>query len=129
MTPDEHLLQFLQEDLDICRDYLKQISLAAVKSQISKYPIFVAWRGENDLDLGLPLINRNELDLSFSFNVSHLEDFVLKGVIIQEKAGDFIKTYKNPAEYLCIFLAEEGAMSFVYAPFEKNQHDGREHLN
>lgn len=53
-----------------------------VKGDVTKYPIFVAIRGENDVDLGLPIVNRADFDISWNFNASHLEEFVSKGVVI-----------------------------------------------
>jgi len=121
MALDEEIYQSLHEDLDTCRDYIRQISLGMIKGHVSKYPVFIAMRGEIDFDLGLPIINRNDFDTTWSFNASHLEDFVVKGIISKEKAPDFIKTYKNPEHFMCVFVAEEGAMSFVFMPYDKNR--------
>ena len=121
MNLDEEIYKSLHDDLEICRDYIRQISTGMVRGDVTKYPIFVAIRGENDVDLGLPIVNRADFDISWNFNASHLEEFVSKGVVIREKANDFIKAYKNPQEYMCVFVAEEEAMSFVFMPYERNK--------
>lgn len=121
MTIDEEIYKSLHEDLEICRDYIKQISNGMIKGDVTKYPIFVALRGENDVDLGLPIVNRADFDISWNFNASHLEEFVSKGVVLKEKAKDFIGAYKNPSEYMCVFVAEEGATSFVFMPYDRNR--------
>ncbi|HLP52841.1 MAG TPA: hypothetical protein VK154_18260 [Chitinophagales bacterium] len=121
MSIDEEIYRSLHDDLEICRDYIRQISVGMVKGDVTKYPIFVATRGESDVDLGLPIVNRGDFDISWNFNASHLEEFVTKGVVIKEKAQDFIKAYKNPAEFMCVFVAEEGATSFVFMPYDKNR--------
>lgn len=120
MRIDEELYKSLQDDLDICRDYIKQISMGMVKGNVTKYPIFVAIRGENDIDVGLPVVNRADFDISWNFNASHLEEFVSKGLVLRDKAQDFIKIYKNPAEFLCVFVAEEETASFVFLPYNKD---------
>jgi hypothetical protein len=120
MRIDEELYKSLQEDLDICRNYIRQISLGMVKGNVTKYPIFVAMRGENDVDIGLPIVNRADFDISWNFNASHLEEFVSKGLVLKEKAQDFIKVYKNPADFLCVFVAEEETASFVFLPYNKD---------
>jgi hypothetical protein len=96
-----------------------------IKGGVSKYPIFIAMRGDSDFDLGLPIISRNDFDITWNFSASHLEDFVHKGVVDNEKAKEFIKAYKNPELFMCIFVADEGAMSFVFMPYDRN----REQLN
>ena len=90
-----------------------------LKGNVSKYPIFVAIRSLEDIDLGLPIINRDELELTWSFNASHLEDFVNSNIIHQDKLQGFMKNYKDPNEFMCIFIAEEGMMSFIFMPYEK----------
>lgn len=121
MTLDEEIYRSLHDDLEICRDYIRQISNGMVKGDVTRYPIFVATRGENDVDIGLPIVNRADFDISWNFNASHLEEFVSKGVVAKDKAPDFIKAYKNPAEFMCVFVAEEGATSFVFMPYDKNR--------
>ncbi|MCX6198345.1 MAG: hypothetical protein NTY88_03865 [Bacteroidetes bacterium] len=121
MNLDEEIYKSLHDDLEICRDYIRQISMGMIKGEVTKYPIFVATRGENDVDIGLPIVNRADFDISWNFNASHLEEFVSKGVVVRDKTNDFIKAYKNPLEFMCVFVAEEEAMSFVFMPYERNK--------
>ncbi|MBL7779028.1 MAG: hypothetical protein JNK66_12150 [Chitinophagales bacterium] len=125
MELNEDLYKSLYDDLEICRDYIKQIALGMMKGGVSNYPIFVAVRGENDVDLGLPLIKREDFDISWSFNVSHLEDFVNKGIIQKDKSAAFIQAYKNPVSFMCIFVAEDTSTSFVFMPYDRT----KENLN
>ncbi len=111
----------MQHDLSVCRNYIRQVSQGMLKGSVSKYPIFVAIRSQPDIDLGLPIINREELELTWSINASHLEDFANSNIIHQDKLPDFIKNYKDPNEFMCIFIAEEGMMSFIFMPYEKPQ--------
>jgi hypothetical protein len=121
MNLEEDVYRSLHNDVEVCRNYMKQISSGMIKGGVSKYPIFVAMRGEMDIDLGLPLINRNDFDISWNFNISHLEDFVNRQLVKTEKVKDFIKAYKNPEEFMCIFVAEEEAMSFVFMPYDRHR--------
>ncbi len=121
MTLDEELYNSLHSDLEICRDYIKQISKGMIKGGVSKYPIFVAMRGEMDLDIGLPIVNRADFDISWNLNASHLEDFVNHGVVKQDNVKNFVESYKNPDDYMCVFVAEENAMSFVFMPYYRNR--------
>ena len=121
MKFDEEILASLHHDLNVCRNYIRQVSQGMLKGSVSKYPIFVAVRSLADIDLGLPIINREELELNWSINASHLEDFVNSNIIHQDKLPDFMKNYKDPQEFMCIFIAEEGMMSFIFMPYEKPQ--------
>ena len=122
MKFDEEILASLHTDLNTCRNYIRQVSQGMIKGQVSKYPIFVVMRGDAvDIDLGLPIINREEMDLTWAVNASHLEDFVIHNIVSREKVDDFITNYKDPAEYMCVFVAEEGLMSFIFMPYEKPQ--------
>ena len=111
----------LHNDLEVCRDYVKQIALGMIRGGVSKYPIFIGMRGEMDIDMGLPIVNRNDFDISWNFNVSHLEDFVNKGLVARDKAADFIKAYRNPNEFMCVFIAEEDNNSFVFMPYDRHR--------
>lgn len=121
MKLDEEIFRSLHDDLEVCRDYIRQISMGMIKGSVSKYPIFIATRGESDLDLGLPIITRSDFDITWNFSASHLEEFVSKGVVDKEKASDFIKSYKDPTQYMCVFVAEENSTSFVFMPFDRHR--------
>ena len=121
MTLDEEVYKSLHDDLEICRDYIRQIALGMIRGSVSRYPIFIATKGESDFDLGLPLITRSDFDISWNFSASHLEEFVSKGVVSKAKVDDFIKAYKNAEQFMCVFVAEEGAMSFVFMPYDRNR--------
>jgi hypothetical protein len=121
MTLDEEIYKSLHDDLEVCRDYIRQISKGMIKGNVSKYPIFIATRGETDIDLGLPLITRNDFDITWNFSVSHLEEFVNKRIVSNDKVDDFIKAYKNPEQFMCVFVAEEGATSFVFMPYDRHR--------
>lgn len=121
MELDEELYNSLHNDLDVCRDYIKQIAAGMIKGGVSKYPIFIAMRGEMDIDMGIPIVNRADFDISWNLNISHLEDFVNKGVVKAEKAEAFIKAYKNPMEFMCVFVAEEEMMSFIFMPYDRRR--------
>jgi hypothetical protein len=115
---DEEILASLHHDLNVCRNYIRQVAQGMLKGNVSKYPIFVAIRSQPDIDLGLPIINRDELELAWSVNASHLEDFVNTNIIHQDKLNIFMKNYKDPKEFMCIFVAEEGMMSFIFMPYD-----------
>ncbi len=48
-----------------------------------------------------------------------------KGVVLLEKVEDFKKAYKNPEFFMCVFVADEAAGSFVFMPYDRQ----RDNLN
>jgi hypothetical protein len=46
-----------------------------------------------------------------------LEEFVEKGVIHREKKDRFIKQYKNPNEFMCLFVIVPEGANFVFYPY------------
>jgi hypothetical protein len=117
MAADEELLKQLSEDLSVCKEYLRQVSNAIRKGDVSKYPIFIAHREE--IDLGVPIIHRSEMDLFWSFSASHLEDFVNKKIVLLEKVEDFKKAYRDPSAFMCIFMIDNDEGCFIFLPFDK----------
>ncbi len=116
---EEFLLQ-LGEDLNTCREYLRQVSNAMRKGEVSKYPIFVAH--QDDVDLGVPIIHKSEMDLNWNFSASHLEDFVNRKIILDSKAPEFINAYRDPAVFMCIFLIDNEKGHFIFIPYENREH-------
>lgn len=114
---DEELLKQLSEDLSVCREYLRQVSSAMRKGDVSKFPIFIAHREE--IDLGVPIIPHAEMDLFWSFSASHLEDLVNKKIISEDKVEEFKKVYKDPHLFICIFMIDTEDGSFVFIPYDK----------
>ncbi len=119
MDFDEEILRLLGNDLKSCREYLRQVSSAMRKGEVSKYPIFVAY--DEDVDLGVPIIHKAELDLNWNFSASHLEDFVNRNIVLQHKIEDFKKAYRDPSHFMCIFLVSEDNGHFVFIPFEQRE--------
>jgi hypothetical protein len=85
---------------------------------LSQYPIFLAHQHESAL--GEIILDKNEFNSEWSIHASTLEEFVERGVIKKELRERFITSYKNPNNYMCVFvLVPEGA-NFVYFPYAKD---------
>jgi len=101
-TADQFLT--LQLQLQPYKKILAQASDIILDEQVSKYPIFIIHQQE--LNMGVSLIESGET-FKWSVNASTLEEFVTKELIFMEKAQDFISTYKDPEEYLCLFVLRD----------------------
>ena len=84
---------------------------------LSSYPIFIAH--QHELKLGEVILDRNELNTDWSIHASTLEEFEERGVIKPELKDRFINSYKNPNDFMCVFVVVPEGANFVYFPYGK----------
>ena len=108
-------LKSLEADLKLYSDSIKEISTEVRLEGLSDYPIFVAH--QHEVALGELILDRNELNTSWSVKASMLEEFIEKGVIHKDKKDRFIKQYKNPNEFMCLFVIVPEGANFVFYPY------------
>jgi hypothetical protein len=104
----------LEYELKPYRKILAQAAEVVLDENVSKYPIFVVHQQE--VAMGIPLIEADRKNYKWSVNVSTLEEFVTKGIIFEDKIDDFRKNYKNPELFLCIFSLSDLGAQFLYIP-------------
>lgn len=112
-------LKILQHDFAICRNYLRKVSQTMIEENITKFPVFAALPEEADLDVGVPVLRREELGTSYTFNASHLEDLANKEIIAADKRSVFVENYKDPAVYCCILMIDAESTGFVFIPYDQ----------
>jgi hypothetical protein len=83
---------------------------------VSNYPIFAAHMGE--LNIGLPLIEKEKHGGNWNINASTLEEFVAKNIVFSEKIEEFQSNYKNPDAFVCIFILSELGATFNFLPIK-----------
>ncbi len=107
-------LAALQQEL---KTYLPALTQAAdtIRAEgVSKYPILVLHKLE--IAIGIPIIDRHQVQGDWSVNASTLEEFVTKRLIPIEQADHFRKVYKNPEAYICLFVLSDIGANFVFLP-------------
>ena len=107
----------LERDLKFFNESIREVALEIIMEGLSEYPIFVAH--QHQLTLGEVILDRNELNTEWSIHASTLEEFVEKGVIKEILKERFISSYKNPHEYMCVFVVVPEGANFVYFPYIK----------
>jgi hypothetical protein len=85
-----------------------------LEQEISKYPIFVLHK--QPIELGISLKNEINTPNEWLVNLSTLEEFSTKQVIEASRVNRFTKIYKNPSEFLCLFVIDEFGANFVFLP-------------
>jgi hypothetical protein len=129
---NKDVLTVLQEDFNVCKNFIHKVAKTLLNEEVSKYPIFVAVFEDQDIDLGIPILRREEIGSAFTFNASHLEEFANKGLVLEDKQAAFRKNFKDPFEQCCIFITTAEESSFVFLPYETEmvwEPANREQLN
>lgn len=102
----------LERELKPYMEVMGTAADAIVEKGISDYPVLVIH--QQQIELGIPVVKRDEVEGNWSVNASTLEEFVMKNVIQQDKTEDFQSIYKDPSEYLCLFILSELGAQFIF---------------
>ncbi len=112
MADQMALLEELQENL---KPYLRMLGDASemiLTQEVSRYPIFIIH--SQPVDIGLPLWDHESAGGDYSISASSLEEFVTKQLIQMEKVDDFIRIYKKPKDYFCLFFITTQQAQFIF---------------
>jgi hypothetical protein len=105
----------LEKDLELYADSIKEIAIAIISEGLSHYPIFVAH--QHTVSIGEMILNKDDLNTNWTVQASTAEEFVEKGIINPEKKDQFLKTYKKPEEFMCVFVIVPEGANFIYYPY------------
>jgi hypothetical protein len=114
----ESPLLSLKKDLKLYSDSIREVSVEIMVEGLSRYPIFIAH--QHEVKLGEPILDRNDLNTEWSIHASTLEEFVERGIIKKKLQERFVKSYKNPNDFMCMFVIVPEGANFVYYPYEKS---------
>lgn len=114
----ESPLLSLERDLKIYSESIHEVAIEIILEGLSSYPIFIAY--QHIVKLGELILDRDDLNMDWSINASTLEEFVEKGVIKKELKERFVKSYKNPHDFICLFVVVPEGANFVYYPYKKS---------
>lgn len=115
---NRRLLGLISQDFVKVADQLKEASYQIRKRGFSEHPIFVAVQTE--LELGVLLIGKTELDNEWSYRASFLDEFVQRNLIGLESIEMFKENYKQPDEYACLFVIQGDFAGFVFIPYPED---------
>ncbi|NCD68198.1 hypothetical protein [Mucilaginibacter agri] len=113
----ESPLKSLEVDLKLFSESMREVAVEIMVEGLSLYPIFVAH--QHEVKLGEEILNKVDLNTEWSINASTLEEFVERGVIKKELKQRFIDNYKNPDDFMCIFVIVPEGANFVFFPYSK----------
>ena len=107
----------LEKDLELYADSIKEVAVEIMLEGISANPIFIAH--QHTVSIGEMILNREELHTEWTIQASTIEEFIEKGIIKPEKKVLFLKAYKKPEDYMCVFVIVPEGANFIYYPYHK----------
>ncbi|GAC1309484.1 MAG: hypothetical protein NVSMB24_25000 [Mucilaginibacter sp.] len=107
----------LESDLKLFNESIREVAVEIMVEGLSSYPIFIAH--QHELKLGELILDRHELHTEWSIHASTLEEFVEKSVIKEILKDRFLQSYKNPHDFMCVFVVVPEGANFVYYPYTK----------
>jgi hypothetical protein len=99
-------------------DNLKEASYQMRVRGLSDYPIFPISKVE--LPIGQLFLGINDLDLSWNYNMSFLDEFIQRGLVDEKNIPEFEAAYKNPDEFCCLFVVDVDFTNFVFIPYPED---------
>jgi hypothetical protein len=99
-------------------DTLKEASYQIRKRGISTVPIFPICKEEQPV--GQLIIPSHAAETNWHFYASFMDEFVQRGLIDADKQEDFIKAFKEPDEYCCLFVIDKEFTNFVFIPYPED---------
>jgi hypothetical protein len=106
----------LEKDLDLYADSLKEVAVDIMVEGITANPIFIAH--QYVVNIGEVILDRKELNTEWTIQVSTFEEFVEKGIIQPDKKALFLKSYKKPEDFMCVFVIVPEGANFIYYPYK-----------
>ena len=113
----ESPLKSLETDLRLYSETIREIAVEIMVEALSAYPIFVAH--QHEVKLGELILDREELNTDWTIHASTLEEFIEKGIVKKELKERFVDTYKNPHDFMCVFVIVPEGANFVFFPYGK----------
>lgn len=107
----------LEKDLKFFNESIREVAVEIMVEGLSSYPIFIAH--QHEVALGELILDRYDLNTEWSIHASTLEEFIEKGVIKEVLKERFVASYKNPHDYMCVFVIVPEGANFVYVPYIK----------
>lgn len=111
-------LKSLEADLKLYNESIREVAIEIMVEGISLYPIFIAH--QHEVNLGEVILDRTELNTNWTINASTFEEFVEAGVIKKQLQDKFLKAYKKPEDFMCIFVVIPEGANFVFYPYKKD---------
>lgn len=107
----------ISSDFARVSDTIKEASYQIRKAGF-QYPIFPICADVQPI--GQLLLSRNDLQTSWNYYASFLDEFTQRELVGKENEEAFKKTYKDPDEFCCLFVIDQAFTRFVFIPYPED---------
>lgn len=114
----KEVIKDFQEHYHRFKQMLTEAQTIILNSDVSDFPVFVFSKIQPEIGVGIYASRDTEKD--WNVHASSLEELVAKNVIADTKIEEFKDVYKDPKEYFCILLMNEGDAQFAFPPIKDN---------
>jgi hypothetical protein len=104
----------ISQDFVKVADTLKDASYQLRKAGFA-YPIFTI--AHESIPIGALLVGRRDLNLTWNYYASFLDEFVQRDLVAHDKQSEFTEAYKDPDEFCCLFVVDQDFTKFVFIPY------------
>ena len=106
----------LEKDLEFYAKSIREVAVEIMVEGLSATPIFIAH--QHTVNIGEIILDRKDLNTDWTIQASAFEEFVEKGIIQPEKKELFLKNYKKPEDFMCVFVIVPEGANFVFYPYK-----------
>jgi hypothetical protein len=107
----------ISQDFVKVADTLKESSYHIRRAGF-EYPIFPISKSE--IPIGQLLLKSTDGGLDWNYYASFLDEFLQRDLVARDKNEDFIKAYKDPDEFCCLFVIDSTLTGFVFIPYPED---------
>lgn len=118
MSQESVLIKRLEKELKRYNKVFKEVADTTMDKGVSNYPVFVAH--QQGIALGIPLIDSEQSNTSWSYNITTLEELVTKNIVHTDKLKNFKEVYKDPVSFICLFVVEQKGATFIFYPYHSD---------
>lgn len=105
------------------RNLLRQATEAVIDQEVSKYPILVAYQGQEVAVIGLPVLQSTEAGNPWTVHISTLEELAARKVVSMNQVDHFREVYRRNAGQLCFLVWNDGEARFAFLPASEGEEE------
>ena len=113
--PDPYIENFSKEILHY-HALMKESFEGVTNEGVSRYPVFIFHKQE--VNVGIPIADRNEIAGDWSVNISTLEEFYIKGLVTIEQVEEIKTKITGQSPQYCCLVLNAGQGSLIFLPRE-----------
>jgi len=112
----EKELQQVKEELQPLLPIMKKAATSIKDEEISNYPVFIVYKEDEEIGLGIPLLDENQMKENWGVNASTLEELATKKVVAMENVERFCDIYKTHPNSICFLVWNKNGAQIVFLP-------------